>query len=122
MHIGTSATTVDFSIDDLNACIPVIEGTIHDFLKAEDLITAGPVGSTATGYNTVKNTIISLLGEWNNRRQLNKANYQLDRSVAQNHIHLTTEMKIDLLGAFMVKDIDGIDVIPLYRGQNHEVI
>lgn len=122
LHVGTSATSVDFSETDLDVCIPVIEGVIHDFLIKQDLVTTTPVASTTTGYYTVKNVIIGMLQIYNQRRQGNKIGNQFESlGGGVDFIGLTQEMTIALMLGFKQQDEEGIDVLPIGRHQYHEV-
>jgi hypothetical protein len=121
LHVGTGATSTQFSETDLDYVLPVIQGEIHDFLKAEGLIDTSPITSAQQGYNTIKSVLVKMLMAWNQRRQANKMNNMSEYS-ANPDDSLNNQLKLQLLGAFVVTDDDSIDNVPLYRGQYHEVL
>lgn len=120
LHVGTSSTSVDFSETDLNYCLPVIQGVVHDFLKAQDLVAVTPVVSTTQGFTSVKNVVLGLLQIWNQRRQGNKIGNQFESlGSGVDFISLTQEMMLSLIMAFKQQDLEGIDVISIGRHQFH---
>lgn len=122
LHIGTNSTSIDFSEGDLNYCLPVIEGVVHDFLLAQDLVAATPVASTTQGHNTVKNVLLGLLQIWNQRRQGNKIGNQFESlGGGVDFPALTEPMMLSLIMAFKQQDQEGIDTISIGRHQYHEV-
>lgn len=122
LHVGTSADSTEFSETDLDEVLPIIQGVVHDFLLSQGLISAAPVVSTTTGYYTIKNVLVTMLQDWNQRRQANKLNNQTGTFPNTSYYpNLTDAMKIDLATVFLPTETDSIDVIPTYRGQYHEV-
>jgi hypothetical protein len=123
LNIGTGAGTVYFSDTDLDAILPIIQGEVHDFLIAQGLISSSPIASTETGYYTVKSVLVALIMAWNQRRQFNKVNNQTENAglYLESFPHLTREMQLTLLGAFILTDDDSVDSIPMYRGQYHSI-
>lgn len=117
LKIGTGADTVDFSETDLDVLLPIIQGEVHDFLLAQDLVTAVPVTSIQQGYNTVKSVLVHLINLWNSRRQKNKINIQSEGSdiYIGNPVFLDDISKIHLSTAFKITDQEGIDAIPIYK-------
>lgn len=123
LHIGTSSTSTEFSETDLDAVLPIIQGQIHEYLIARGLITAAPVASTAQGYFTIKGVLVAMLEDWNKRRQNNKLmNQGGDPPTGGYHPHLDEAKQLELFNAFVITEQDAIDVIPVYRGQYHEVL
>jgi len=123
LHIGTSADSTEFSETDLDYVLPIIQGLCHDFLMQQGLVTTVPVVSTTTGFNTVKNVLVTLLEDWNQRRQANKLNNQMGGfpNAGSYHPTLSDQHKVDLFQAFFKGEEDSVDTIPLYRGPRHEV-
>lgn len=117
LKLGTASDTVDFSESDLDKLLPIIQGEVHDFLKAQDLVTTTPVTSSQQGYYTVKSVLVHLITLWNGRRQKNKMNIQSEGSdmYMGNPVFLDDIAKIHLSTAFKVTDQEGIDAIPIYK-------
>ena len=117
LKIGTGSDTVDFSESDLDVLLPIIQGEVHDFLKAQDLVTTVPITSTQQGFYTVKSVLVQMINVWNSRRQKNKITIQSEGSdiYLNSPVFLDDTAKIHLSTAFRVTDDESVDTIPTYK-------
>jgi hypothetical protein len=108
--------TARWSEADLDACLPVMHGIVHDFLIAMECISAGPVTSSTNGYNTVRAVLLDIILRWHVRRESLHENGHYDRPMAvmTAEYELTDANKLALGTAFQPQKEPGADLIPFY--------
>ena len=111
--------TIDFTESDLDSCLPIMQGVIHDFLISLGVISAGPVLSTGKGYQTIRAQLLDIIQRWRVRRNSNKEGRIITNAAAvMNEEYNLTDANMKALGqAFFGGDDCPVDCIPTYHSQ-----